>query len=249
MNSKDASPTFPYTWPWENFERIVVALATLRDDPRYVLRLQAAHDEQLIHAEPSRLNFAKIARDLGLEKHRRDRLALDFELIASWYIGPEVQKALGVDVAACRRELSWAIQAASDLRSALRQIDTMIGPTFLHLYGRSTADDPAAGGSSVFDHLEDQLAEVERVAGTLTGALESKGAGSPGVFFRNIAVSLICEALMEAGAAPVTVSHGKGDRSGTICISATRRAARSSHSANCAIIELMNAFLYTRLSA
>lgn len=160
-------------------------------------------------------NFAKIAEKLGLEDERSARLALDFELIASWYTSPEVQKALDVDVIACRRKLSRATNAASDLRPALRQIDTMIGPTFIHLYARSSANDPAAGGSSVFDHLEDQLAEVERVAGTPTGALKSKGADSPGVFFRNIAVSLICEALMEAGAAPVTVSHGKGDRSGT----------------------------------
>lgn len=249
MKSREETPIYPYRWPWKNFEPIKVSLGAIRDDPRYFLRLQVAHDEQSMRAELSKPNFAKIAEKLGLEEERSARLALDFELIASWYTSPEVQKALDVDVIACRRKLSRATNAASDLRPALRQIDTMIGPTFIHSYARSSANDPAAGGSSVFDHLEDQLAEVERVAGTPTGALKSKGADSPGVFFRNTAVSLICEGLMEAGAAPVAVSHGKGDRSGTICISATRRAARSSHSANCAIIELMNAFLYTRLSA
>ena len=214
MNGKDKSPVFPYPWSWENFEPTVVKLAALRDEPRHIIRLQAARDEQLIDPRLSRSNLTKIAENLGLAGARQNRLALDFELIASWYLGPEVQNALDIDVIACRRELARATKAASDLRSALRQIDTMVGPTFLHLYARSSAD-RAADGSVVFDHLEDQLSQVERVAETLAGALKSKGPGSPGVFFRNTGMALICEALMEAGAAPVTTSHGKGDRSGT----------------------------------
>ena len=214
MNSDDELPIYPYRWPWENFEPIEVTLGSLREDPVYFLRLQAARDEQLIRAELSRPNFAKIAEELALNDARRARLAFDFELIASWYTGPGVQNALDVDVIACRRELSRAVKAASDLRSALMQINTMIGPTFLHLHPRSSAHN-AGGGSVVFDNLENELSQIERVAGTLAGALESKGPGSPGVFFWNTAVSLICEALLEAGADLVTTSHGKGGRAGT----------------------------------
>ena len=214
MNNKEKAPTFPYLWPWENFEAFVVTLDALREDPRYILRLQAACDKQLIGAEFSWDNFAKIAENLGLGGARQNRLALDLALIASWYAGPEIQSALDVNVIACRRELARATKAASDLRSALRQIDTMVGPTFFHLYARSSADN-AAGGLVMFDHLERQLSQVERAAGTLADVLKSKGPGRPGVFLRNTAVALIREALMEAGAAPVTTSHGTGDQAGT----------------------------------
>ena len=214
MNKKENSPTFPYQWPWENFGPSVVTIRALRKDPRYVVRFDAACEIGRPRRDLTRSNIGLIAGALKLDDKRRDRLSDDFCLVASWYMGPEVQKALGIDEAACRRELSRAIKAVSDLRSALRQIDTMVGPTFLHLYARSSAD-KAAGGLVLFDHLERQLSEVERVAGTLADVLKSKGPGRPGVFLRNTAVALIREALMEAGAAPVTTSHGTGDQAGT----------------------------------
>ena len=215
MNSKDKSPVFPYPWPWENFEPHVVTLAALRDEPIYFIRLQAARDEQLIDAKLSRSNFAEIAGELGLDEKRQDRLAFDFELIASWYLGPYVQSALKMDVPACRRALSRATKNAVKLGSALGQIDSMIGPTFNHLCEDSSIGGGAPDGSLALDYLQDQLAEIERVAQCLSQSLRPKRRGRVGDFFRDAAVSVICQALFESGAERVAVSHGKGDQAGT----------------------------------
>ncbi len=215
MKSKHKGPALPSPWPWENFEPAVVTLSALREDPRYFLRLEAAREERLVDAQVTLANVAAIATALGLEKGRQDRLALDFALIASWCLGPQVQERLKMDVIACRRQLSRAAKAARELGDALAQIDTTIGASFRELYNHATADPAALGEPVAFDSMAREVLKIGRTAETLELALKPSRVGRRGVFFRDAAVSLICEALKEAGAEPVAISHGKGDRAGT----------------------------------
>ena len=66
MKDQQKSPAFPHSWPWEDFEPTVCTLSSLREDPRYLLRLEAARDGELIDGQLSRDNVAAIATTLGL---------------------------------------------------------------------------------------------------------------------------------------------------------------------------------------
>lgn len=146
-------------------------LSALREDPRYFLRLEVARDGQRIDGEPSSARVAAIATALGLAKDRQDRLALDFALIVSWYLGPQVQKLHDIDVAACLRELARAAKTAGELRSALGQIDTIIGASFRDLYNDAAVDQAPVRQPIVFDYMATELVEIERIALTLAQAL------------------------------------------------------------------------------
>ena len=208
MNIRDNSAVFPYPFPWEGFEPTVVSLQSLREDPRYFVRFEIAADEGLIGPELDTISFTKIAALLALDDGRRRGLAFDFELIASWYLGPEVQKALHLDIDRCREELGLAAKAAGDLSSALRQIDPMIGSAFRQCYGQAIGD--ADDAHDVFDLLDGPLVNVRRASQTLAEILPVKGRGRPEGFLRKTVISLVCEALNEAGAEDVKVSRGKG---------------------------------------
>ena len=211
MNDRDNSAIFPYPWPWEDFEPTVVSLRTLREDPRYFIRFETAAAERLISPALNRVSFTEIAESLTLDDERRRSLAFDFELIASWYLGPQVQRTLNVDVDSCRKELGLAAEIAGDLSSALRKIESMIGPAFQHYYA---AIGKVGDASNVFNDLDGLLANVNRVSRELMGAIPKRGRGRPEGFFREKAISLVCDALKEAGAEDVTISHGKGHRAG-----------------------------------
>ena len=215
MKDNQNSPAFPSLWPWEDLESAVCTLAALREDPRYFLRLEIARDGQQIDVRPSSDKVAEIAADLGLAKGQQDRLALDFALIVSWYLGPQVQTLLDIDVSAGRRDLARAAKAAGELRSALGQIDTMLGVSFRDLYNDAAAGPTPVQKPFVFDDMAAALQDIERTSLTLGKALGPAKAGRPTNFFRDAALGLMCQALKEAGAEPVTVSHGIGRRAGT----------------------------------
>ena len=214
MKDKQNTPAFPYSWPWEDFKPTVCTLFALREDPRYFLRLEVARDGRRIDGKPSSARVAAIATALELGKDRQDRLALDFALIVSWYLGPQVQKLLDIDVAAGRRELARAAKTAGELRSALGQIDTIIGASFRDLYNETAADQVAVPQPIVFDYMATELVKIERTSLTLINALKPLKAGRPSNFFRDAALALMCQALQEVGAKPITISHGTGHRAG-----------------------------------
>lgn len=215
MKEAQKTPAFPYPSPWENFAPTVCTLSSLREDPRYLLRLEAAHGGKLINEELRCTSVVRIATTLGLGKPRRDRLALDFALILSWYLGPQIQELLDIEVDACRRELAGAATTAGALRSALGQIDTMVGASFRDVYNTAAGDPAPAQNLFEFDQIAAALQKIEGASLTLIEALGHPTAGRPSNFVRNTAIRLMCQALEEAGAKKITSSRGKGDRPGT----------------------------------